>query len=76
MAPCALCSLAEATIFIAEVIFRVLLTEFILVFTSFSEAIVFLNYKYCLATIAAVSSIALVTLSSITPVLNTSNTSS
>ncbi len=40
MAPCALCNLA-ATIFIAEVIFRVLFTEFILVFTSFSEAITF-----------------------------------
>jgi hypothetical protein len=35
--------LAEATIFIAEVIFRVLLTEFILVFTSFSEAIVIIK---------------------------------
>jgi hypothetical protein len=43
MAPCALCNLAEATIFIAEVIFRVLLTEFILVFTSFSEAIVIIK---------------------------------
>ena len=43
MAPCALCHLAEATIFIAEVIFRVLLTEFILVFTSFSEAIVIIK---------------------------------
>ena len=42
MAPCAFCYLAEATIFIAEVIFRVLFTEFILVFTSFSEAIIFL----------------------------------
>ena len=45
MAPCALCNLAEATIFIAEVIFRVLCTEFILVFTSFSEAIVFMVYN-------------------------------
>ena len=43
MTPCALCYLAEATIFIAEVIFRVLLTEFILVFTSFSEAIVIIK---------------------------------
>ena len=43
MTPYALCNLAEATIFIAEVIFRVLLTEFILVFTSFSEAIVIIK---------------------------------
>ena len=38
MAACALCNLAEATIFIAEVIFRVLFTEAILPFTSFSDA--------------------------------------
>ena len=36
--PCALCSFAEATIFMADVIWRVLLTELILFLTSFSEA--------------------------------------
>jgi hypothetical protein len=40
----ALWSLAEATSFMAEVIFRVLCTEPILVFISFSEAIT----SYCL----------------------------
>ena len=38
MACCALCNLAEATIFMAEVIFSVPLIELILPFTSFSEA--------------------------------------
>lgn len=38
MSPCALWSLAEATIFIAEVIFSVPLMELILPFTSFSDA--------------------------------------
>ena len=39
MAACALCNLAEATIFIAEVIFSVLLTEAIRPLISFSEGI-------------------------------------
>ena len=38
MASCALCSLDEATIFIAEVIFSVPLIELILPLTSFSDA--------------------------------------
>jgi len=41
MAFWALWSLAAATIFIAEVIFSVLLTEFILVFISFNELILY-----------------------------------
>ena len=40
MAIWALCSLAEATIFMAEVIFCVFLTEDILDFISFNELIV------------------------------------
>jgi len=35
-----LCSLAEATIFMADVIFSVLLAESILPFTSFNDAMV------------------------------------
>lgn len=40
MTSCALCSLAEATIFMADVIFSVLLAESILPFTSFNDAMV------------------------------------
>jgi hypothetical protein len=39
MAPYALCSFAEATIFMADVICLVLFTDPILVFISFNEAI-------------------------------------
>ena len=38
MAPCARCSLADATIFMADVIFSVLLTDAILPLTSLSDA--------------------------------------
>ena len=39
MAACALCSLAEATIFMAEVIFKVPLMELMRLLISFSDAI-------------------------------------
>ena len=42
MASCALCSLEDATIFIAEVIFRVPWIELILPLTSFSDAMGFM----------------------------------
>lgn len=75
--PCALCSFAEATIFMADVIWRVLLTELILFLTSFSEAMSYsLYYMNCLAIMAAAFSIFWQTSSLMTPFFSTSSTSS
>ena len=44
MASCALWSLEEATIFMADVIFSVLFIEFVLPFTSSSDAMMLIVY--------------------------------
>ena len=74
MAPCARCNLADATIFMADVIFSVLLTDAILPLTSFSDAMTY-DFLSAEATAAATSSILAVTSSLMMPFFSVASVS-